>query len=75
MPSGGLLHLVGYLYYWQMGFNSVFKGLNLPYAPIWTPTYRTELWCLLNVFVLLHVTSIFASSRKTTQSKHHNSLM
>jgi NDP-sugar pyrophosphorylase family protein len=21
-----LLHLVGYLYYWQMGFNSVFKG-------------------------------------------------
>jgi hypothetical protein len=21
------LHLVGYLYYWQMGFNSVFKGL------------------------------------------------
>jgi len=24
-----LLHLVGYLYYWQMGFNSVFKGLNI----------------------------------------------
>jgi hypothetical protein len=23
-----LLHLVGYLYYWQMGFNSVFKGLT-----------------------------------------------
>jgi len=23
------LHLVGYLYYWQMGFNSVFKGLTL----------------------------------------------
>jgi len=23
------LHLVGYLYYWQMGFNSVFKGLIL----------------------------------------------
>jgi hypothetical protein len=22
------LHLVGYLYYWQMGFNSVFKGLS-----------------------------------------------
>jgi len=21
------LHLFGYLYYWQMGFNSVFKGL------------------------------------------------
>ena len=25
-----LLHLVGYLYYWQMGFNSVFKGLITP---------------------------------------------
>jgi len=24
-----LLHLVGYLCYWQMGFNSVFKGLIL----------------------------------------------
>ena len=23
-----LLHLVGCLYYWQMGFNSVFKGLS-----------------------------------------------
>jgi len=23
-----LLHVVGYLYYWQMGFNSVFKGLK-----------------------------------------------
>ena len=23
-----LLHLVGYLYYWQVGFNSVFKGLT-----------------------------------------------
>jgi len=23
-----LLHLVGYLYNWQMGFNSVFKGLR-----------------------------------------------
>jgi hypothetical protein len=22
------LHLVGYLYYWQMGFNSVFKWLR-----------------------------------------------
>ena len=23
-----LLHLVGYLYYWQMGFKSAFKGLS-----------------------------------------------
>ena len=29
-----LLHLVGYLYYWQMGFNSVFKGLWLVYSEI-----------------------------------------
>jgi len=29
-----LLHLVGYLYYWQMGFNSVFKGLNTELNPI-----------------------------------------
>jgi hypothetical protein len=28
------LHLVGYLYYWQMGFNSVFKGLIL-LLPAW----------------------------------------
>jgi len=25
-----LLQLVGYLCYWQMGFNSVFKGLSYP---------------------------------------------
>jgi len=24
-----LLQLVGYLCYWQMGFNSVFKGLSM----------------------------------------------
>jgi len=27
-----LLQLVGYLCYWQMGFNSVFKGLNMLYT-------------------------------------------
>jgi len=27
-----LLQLVGYLCYWQMGFNSVFKGLILTYV-------------------------------------------
>ena len=26
-----LLHLVGYLYYWQMGLNSAFKGLMCRY--------------------------------------------
>ena len=34
-----LLHLVGYLYYWQMGFNSVFKGL---------------IWLLLHLVVYLY---------------------
>jgi len=33
-----LLHLFGYLYYWQMGFNSVFKGiiLNVINCLIWS---------------------------------------
>ena len=26
------MHLVGYLYYWQMGFNSVFKGLTIEWS-------------------------------------------
>ena len=32
-----MLHLVGYLYYWQMGFNSVFKGLRgmCSTLPVW----------------------------------------
>jgi len=34
-----LLHLVGYLYYWQMGFNSVFKGL------IVQPKHAAHLTC------------------------------
>jgi len=29
------LHLVGYLYYWQMGFNSVFKGLTSRWEAEW----------------------------------------
>jgi len=29
-----LLQLVGYLCYWQMGFNSVFKGLNRHVASV-----------------------------------------
>jgi len=30
-----LLQLVGYLCYWQMGFNSVFKGLNPIFCVMW----------------------------------------
>jgi len=33
------LHLVGYLYYWQMGFNSVFKGLKVTGS---TPVFRND---------------------------------
>ena len=29
-----LLYLVGYSYYWQMGFNSVFKGLSILFSII-----------------------------------------
>jgi len=29
-----LLHLVGYLYYWQMEFNSVFEGLRKQREPL-----------------------------------------
>jgi len=32
-----LLHLVGYLYYWQMGFNSVFKGLKTKMQGLFRP--------------------------------------
>jgi len=35
-----LLHLVGYLYYWQMGFNSVFKGLTA-HCFVWMADGRT----------------------------------
>jgi len=34
------LHLVGYLYYWQMGFNSVFKGLNRQNIKLLSQIYK-----------------------------------
>jgi len=34
-----LLQLVGYLCYWQMGFNSVFKGLK--HSNIYTAFYQS----------------------------------
>jgi len=37
------LHLVGYLYYWQMGFNSVFKWLTVPLDGGESSTSRFEL--------------------------------
>jgi len=48
------LHLVGYLYYWQMGFNSVFKGLTyikitvcfLDQGTVTTMLVCTQMWLL-----------------------------
>jgi len=37
-----LLHLVGYLYYWQMGINSVFKGLKKCHITRWTMKWRIQ---------------------------------
>jgi len=45
-----LLQLVGYLCYWQMGFNSVFKGLSWLIAK--TKIILTELYVFLSFFFL-----------------------
>jgi len=42
-----LLHLVGYLYYWQMGFNSVFKGLKRELLFVLCCTYAYRLILLI----------------------------
>jgi len=41
-----LLHLVGYLYYWQMGFNSVFKGLIQLLPAFSNIPYRRSAYCV-----------------------------
>ena len=38
-----MLHLVGYLYNWQMGFNSVFKGLSTAPCSLITTLVRYRL--------------------------------
>jgi len=38
-----LLQLVGYLCYWQMGFNSVFKGLRHSVPCIEQPAQEADL--------------------------------
>ena len=53
-----LLHLVGYLYYWQMGFNSVFKGLSVhglkdECESVWTQTARQAGWVYITLFYVL----------------------
>jgi len=52
-----LLQLVGYLCYWQMGFNSVFKGLN-----------RRLQRCPHGIFVCLLM--IFGAFRKIAKSDY-----
>ena len=44
-----LLHLVGYLYYWQMGFNSVFKGLTLVLWHVEKGQFQQDRQCTYNV--------------------------
>jgi len=55
-----LLHLVGYLYYWQMGFNSVFKGLiqllKLKIVPCGTATCRLSTFNNSQVAFSVHST-------------------
>ena len=34
------LHIVGYLYYWQMGFNSVFKGSKMLHPRVCPARYN-----------------------------------
>ena len=46
------MHLVGYLYYWQMRFNSVFKGLN----PI------CHLLALLGAHHIFHISGLRVNS-------------
>ena len=46
-----MLHLVNYLYYWQMGFNSVFKGLIERYSNIsWKQ--REQNFMLISIFCM-----------------------
>jgi len=53
-----LLQLVGYLCYWQMGFNSVFKGLNSLSGTILTTKSTDDHDCHLIRHVYFHHHSI-----------------
>jgi len=53
-----LLHLVGYLYYWQMGFNSVFKGLNI-FHILKACIIQMHLHIILHLRTISHVTHFF----------------
>jgi len=60
-----LLHLVGYLYYWQMGFNSVFKGLTCREIPKWF--YGSEVWKLFKISVPVNRNAAFHSEDQTNR--------
>ena len=58
-----MLHLVGYLNYWQMGFNSVFKGLTQYYSSLLAYTYFSS-----TVFIMINRDS----NRKTEQKSDYH---
>jgi len=49
-----LLQLVGYLCYWQMGFNSVFKGLKGFYVRLWVGFIVFKIGISRRLFVWAH---------------------
>ena len=62
-----LLHLVGYLYYWQMGFNSVFKELRSglfkeQFSKKYTSSRRQK------EFYLVHKLNNFSKTTTTEQN-------
>jgi len=58
------LHLVGYLYYWQMEFNSVFKGLSIKII-----LYRNII--INKIRIITKRITISEHSLKTVNSKFH----
>ena len=64
-----LLHLVGYLYYWQMGFNSVFKGLISKY-----PSKGTILFPIAPGHSQIRTTVCWMDERRDDQKKLHDCL-
>ena len=50
-----MLHLVGYLYFWQMGFNSVFKGLTIRLQGTVSKVVLTN-FCVTAIFNIVFIT-------------------
>jgi len=70
-----LFHLVGYLYYWQMGFNSVFKGLSTRYNKrLFILLFPYNLVRLKTMYVILD-DSVYAIGRPQAFSQILTSLL